>query len=64
MAIAEKIRAKLSQTEGGAVSKEMAELQAVMFDIGIGTPVTKEAAGKEYYNQLARQLGTFIKVHL
>ena len=40
----------------------MQELQAVMFDIGIGTPVTKEAAGKEYYTQLARQLSEFVKV--
>ena len=61
VAIAEKIRGKLSQTEGGAVSKEVQELQAVMFDIGIGTPVTKEAAGKEYYTQLSRQLASFVK---
>lgn len=64
MAIAEKIRSRLSQTEGGVVSKEMQELQAVMFDIGIGTPVTKEAAGKEYYTQLGRQLAAYLKVCL
>jgi hypothetical protein len=40
----------------------MQELQAVMFDIGIGTPVTKEAAGKEYYTQLGRQLASYLKV--
>eukprot|EP00831_Metopus_contortus_P034755 TRINITY_DN2768_c0_g1_i2.p3 TRINITY_DN2768_c0_g1~~TRINITY_DN2768_c0_g1_i2.p3 ORF type:complete len:140 (-),score=43.79 TRINITY_DN2768_c0_g1_i2:140-496(-) len=61
VAIAEKIRAKLSQTEGGGVSKEMQELQEVMYDIGIGTPVTKEAAGKEYFSQLAKQFAGFVK---
>jgi len=52
----------LNQAEGGVVSEEMKELQAVMFDIGIGTPVTKEAAGKEYYTQLGRQLSSYLKV--
>ncbi len=42
----------------------MKELQAVMFDIGIGTPVTQEAAGKEYYSQLAAQFAQFVQAAL
>ena len=61
--MAKKLREKLNKIEGGAVSKEMQELQSVMVDIGMdNTPVTKEAAGKEYYSKLAQQLSTFVKV--
>jgi len=41
----------------------MKELQSVMLDIGMGTPVTKEESGKEYYSQLAYQFAKFVNVN-
>jgi len=62
LSIADKIKSKLQTPDSSVISPEMQELQAVMYDVGIGTPVTKEAAGKEYYSQLAKQLAVFVKV--
>lgn len=41
----------------------MKELQSVMFDVGLGTPVTREESGKEYYSQLAKQFAQFMHVY-
>ncbi|TYZ59771.1 hypothetical protein PybrP1_007654 [[Pythium] brassicae (nom. inval.)] len=48
------------QDEAADISK----LSALMLDMGITSPVTRENAGSAYYQQLARQLAEFLGAHM
>ncbi len=41
----------------------MDELSSVLVNIGMGTPVMKQNTGKEYYNELSKQVAEFLGVY-
>ncbi|CAK4510708.1 unnamed protein product [Aphanomyces euteiches] len=44
-----------------ASENDISEMQVVMLNMGIASPVTRENAGDAYHQQLARQLASFLK---
>lgn len=60
MEISEQLRSKLSKSEEGNISAEMQEVQSVMFELGVGSHVNKELAGKNYFRELAVELDRFL----
>ncbi|TPX70015.1 hypothetical protein SpCBS45565_g02068 [Spizellomyces sp. 'palustris'] len=61
--LAESISTKLAQgaAAGGDDSSAMATFRSYLVDLGIHSPVTREAAGDLYINELARQLAEFLE---
>lgn len=47
-----------------ATASDTTTLSALMLDMGITSPVTRENAGSAYYQQLARQLAEFLEAHM
>lgn len=60
--ISEKIRAKFADKKIDAIPQEIQELQSVMFDVGIGTPVNRQNSGSSFLKELSRQFGDFMTV--
>ena len=64
VALAERFRSTLSRRDDGSIDGADGEAQAAMqeelLSMGIADPVTKDTAGKKYYQQLARQLDEFL----
>ncbi|KAL4125041.1 hypothetical protein PRIC2_008631 [Phytophthora ramorum] len=54
------------QQDGAATSREedINKLSALMLDMGITSPVTRENSGAAYYEQLARQLAEYLTDHM
>lgn len=58
--IAQNIRAKLNNTSGE--NSELNDINQVLQSIGFIDPVTKETAGKDFIEQLAKQINEFFSV--
>jgi len=62
VAIAKQIKTKISRKEINA--NEMSEIQEVMFNMGMTdnftSHVSKEISGKKFYQDLAKEIGTFL----
>lgn len=53
-------RSDWSSGHGGDIEQEAEDLDNILLDIGIASPVTKASAGTQYHQRLARQLADFL----
>ncbi|KAF0685821.1 Aste57867_22343 [Aphanomyces stellatus] len=60
----ERYMATAQNAANGGNEDEANEMQALMLNMGIASPVTRENAGDAYHQQLARQLASFLKTPL
>ena len=62
--IAEKISSAIQASTSEAGSEEDQEFHAMLHNLGIPSPVTKESAGAAYHKELSRQLSDFLVPYL